>query len=641
MRAAIVTRALVVLLGAASLASPGSAGAQDIELAAKVTGRTLPRGYWERIARNPRFFEFPDVWGASIEEVGTPRMSLVGPTRSGRLPILVVPALFSDSPEPPFQRDAIQRALFDGPSTWGTITEVYREMSGGVFEITGGTTPWVRTATTRAAGVGTSMGLGGDARMGDYLVQALAAADASVNYGQYDNNGPDNVPNSADDDGFVDAVAFLTLENAASCGGNGPWPHASSIANWTGTPFRSQDLRPNGQPVLVNAYIIQDATSCTGNQPLTPAVIAHEMGHRIGLPDLYDARLGIGPETRRWVVGCWDLMSAGSWGCGAGAPPGSKRPTHMGVWSKARMGWVNPTLAVNVRDREYVLRPANEGGGALRLPLGGGESLLLEYRVRQGYDVELAASGVVITHVDTTQGFFAGPAGSLKYGVWTVEGDGDGALMRIASEGGNRGVPGDVWLSTGLLTSASGQLLRLNDGGLTSVTIHSLRVDAAARTATIRVTTTPEIEVASQGGGAWTALSPGERRWRATGGTLPYAVAFTGTLPTGLVAQLRGDTIVLGGTPGEVGTYTLSGTLVDAAGRSLPLPVSTFTVAEPAFAIARLAQAMLRTTGAPLSAAEQALLDRGGNANGRYDVGDLRAYLRRHPDAARALSALR
>ena len=650
MRAAILPvrkreRALVgaALLAAATMVASSPLAAQDIEMTAKAAGRPLPKGYYDRIAREPRFFEFPDVWASSAEPIGGPRVALVGPTREGRLPVLVIPALFADSPQPPFQADAIQRALFTGPSQWGTITEVYREMSGGVFEVTGSTSPWVRTATTRAAAVGTSMGLGDDAKMGDYLVQALAAADAHMDFGQFDNNGADGVPNSGDDDGFVDVVSFLTLENAASCGGSGPWPHAAGLANWTGgVPFRSQDLRPNGQPVLVNAYIIQDATSCTGTAPLAPAVIAHELGHRIGLPDLYDARLGIGPETRRWVVGCWDLMSAGSWGCGAGAPPGTKRPTHMGVWSKARMGWVNPTLATNVRDQEYVLRPANEGGGALRLPLGGGESLLLEYRVRQGYDVELAGSGVVITHVDTTKAFLAGPPGSGQYGVWTVEADRDGALKRTATEGGNRGVPGDVHTVLGLTTSASGELLRLNDGSLSTVTIHSLRVDAAAGTATVRVTTSPELQIAALGSApTWNVLGEGEQRWRVTGGTLPYAAAVTGALPTGVVAEFVGDTLRLRGTPGRAGTFTLAGSVLDAAGRRIALPSATLVIAEPVLAVSRLAGTLLQAGAEPLSAAEAAFLDRSGNDNGRYDVGDLRAYLRRHPELARAMAALR
>lgn len=640
MRASTIVRAAAgaVLLLAATSGSAAAQGRQDIELAARLAGRRLPDGYYARIARDPRFFEFPDVWGASVAAIDGSALSLVGPTRRGSLPVLVLPALFADSPAPPFEADAIQRALFTGPSPWGTITAVYEEMSRGVFQVTGSTSPWVRTAISRSAAVGASMGLGVDARMGEYLTQALEAADALMEFGAFDNDGPDGVPNSGDDDGFVDVVSFLTVENAASCGGSGPWPHASSIAGWTGAPFRSQDLRSNGQPLLANAYIIQDATSCTGTQPLAPAVIAHELGHRIGLPDLYDARLGIGPESRRWVVGCWDLMSAGSWGCGPSAP---RRPTHMGVWSKARIGWVEPVLAANVREATYLLRPATEGGVALRLPLGGGESLLLEYRVREGFDVELPGSGVVITHVDTTEGFFAGPVGSLRYGVWTVEADGDGALMRTAAEGGNRDAAGDPWTALGLTTSASGPLLRLNDGGLSTVTIHALQVDPGARTATVRVTTTPVIAIVPPAAMWWRTLTPSDNRLRASGGTLPYALAFTGILPDGVTAQLRADTIVIAGTPMQAGSFRIAGTLRDAAGRSVELPVTDFVIGEPVFPVARLAQAFLGSGGDGLTREERTLLDHGGNGNGRYDVGDLRAYLRRHPDVATALAARR
>ena len=91
--------------------------------------------------------------------------------------------------------------------------------------------PWVRTSTTLAQAVGATNGLGADARVGDYLVQALSQLDATVDFGRYDSDGPDGLPNSADDDGIVDAVAFEFLEVAASCGGPAIWPHRSGISN--------------------------------------------------------------------------------------------------------------------------------------------------------------------------------------------------------------------------------------------------------------------------------------------------------------------------------------------------------------------------------------------------------------------------
>ena len=43
------------------LAAAAPAPAQDIEARAAMMGRTLPQAYYDRIARDPRAFEFPDA----------------------------------------------------------------------------------------------------------------------------------------------------------------------------------------------------------------------------------------------------------------------------------------------------------------------------------------------------------------------------------------------------------------------------------------------------------------------------------------------------------------------------------------------------------------------------------------------------
>ena len=64
-------------------------------------------------------------------------------------------------------------------------------------------------------------------------------------------------------------------------------------------------------------------------------VIAHEYGHDLGLPDLYDS---IGPTDTD--VGWWDLMSTGS----HSGELFQTLPTHMGAWSKYVLGWVEPKV---------------------------------------------------------------------------------------------------------------------------------------------------------------------------------------------------------------------------------------------------------------------------------------------------------
>jgi M6 family metalloprotease-like protein len=321
----------------------GTARAQsaDIEAVAAARGIPLPAGYYERVRRDPDAFEFrhPRRVDLSGRRPGVPGgISAAVLPSEGEMRMAVVMALFADSPEPPFSSTITHQQLF-GSNPLGNLTEFYREISGNRVSVTGTVFPWVRTVTTRDAVVGTTFGLGGETALGPYMLDALAKVDATVNFGQYDNDGPDGVPNSGDDDGLVDIVVFQYAEIAASCGGTGfgPWPHRSTVRSWTAgnAPWQTNDLRPNGQPIGVDDYIMQSVVDCNG-APQTISTIAHETGHAFGLPDFYHPVAGILPSQRRWVMGCFALMAAGSWGCGNAPAP----PTRSGrrTWARTKSG---------------------------------------------------------------------------------------------------------------------------------------------------------------------------------------------------------------------------------------------------------------------------------------------------------------
>ena len=360
--------------------------------------------------------------------------------------------------------------------------------------------------------------------------------------------GPDGNPNSGDDDGRVDAVAFQFLEIAASCGGPSIWPHRSRIDGWTAdnSPYVTNDSQPGGEPILVSDYIVQGATDCGGTEAQTATTIAHELGHVLGLPDLYDRSRGVEPEFRHWVVGCWSLMAAGSWGCGADDRTSWVRPSHMGAWEKIQLGWLSEVEEVGTSlIQEYTLSPVISSEHVLKIPLEAGEPadtneyLLLEYREKDGFDEDIPASGVLIYHVDPTM-----PNNQLLwhepqwYKVSLLEADGNSSLQRSFAGGGNRGEAGDAWgiSGSGQLSHSTSPSSSLNSGEASPVTIHSITV------------------------------ADGEAHI---------------TLSTAMVAD------------------------------------------------ASLVHAFLGTNATPLTTEEEAYLDAYGNNNGQYDVGDLRAYLKR------------
>ena len=99
----------------------------------------------------------------------------------------------------------------------------------------------------------------------------------------------------------------------------------------------------------------------TQAEDLGVGVVAHEYGHDLGLPDLYDA---IGPGDTD--VSFWDLMSTGS----HSGPLFQTIPAHMGAWSKYVLGWDDPVELDYGGDRQTLTL-----GQASRPPRGTADSV--------------------------------------------------------------------------------------------------------------------------------------------------------------------------------------------------------------------------------------------------------------------------
>jgi M6 family metalloprotease-like protein len=614
-----------LLVGCALAVTAAGARSQDIEAVARMRGISLPAGYYQRVQQDPTAFRLPNgLFRATAS--GRVASRSVG---TARLPIVL--ALFADSQEPHITRDMIQASLFDGPSERGTITEAYQEMSRGAITVTGDVLPWVRTSLDMVTVVGTGNGLGQDAKTGEYFTEALAGIDPDVDFGQYDSDGPDGIPNSGDDDGIVDVITFEFLEVAASCGGPAIWPHRWGMSGWNGSAYETDDLSANGGPIKIDGYITQSVADCSGLNVQSANVISHEFGHVLGLPDYYHPTAAGGASGRRWVLGCWSLMAAGSWGCGPvddGSTPFG--PTHMVARSKQVLGWLDYTEIGEVWNEEVFLDPVQSSGKALRLPMGdaGTEFLIAEYRTKTGFDAQIPAEGVLFYKQDLNASLRPDPATSAPYFLTLLEQDSNRGLLRNAFEFGNRGEAGDAWGVNGVsrkLHSVTAPQLLLSNGLASTVTVHEVAVVDGRARLVVSTGRVPKL-IPPPAPLAVTQVSSFAEFTRIAGGRQPY-VAF-GEAPDGVVLSAQGDELLIGGSVRGSGPFELTIKVRDAAGLESNEIVVLLTAEEWMVSVDELLQAFLDTDVQQLSIGELDYLDFIGNGNGKYDVGDLRKFMR-------------
>ncbi|MDH3423774.1 MAG: immune inhibitor A, partial [Gemmatimonadota bacterium] len=543
-------------------------------------------------------------------------------------------------PYPKFSETELARVLFDGPAPRGTMTQAYEEMSGGMFSVTGEVFPWVRTSRPMLTVVGSENGFGADADLGPYFTEALDLVDGGVDFGLFDNDGPDGTPNSGDDDGIVDALVLEFLEIAGSCGGPSIWPHRWGMSGLTGSAYQTDDAsaHPEKDVIEVDGYITQGVSDCLGEELQIANVISHEWGHVLGLPDFYHwVDRSAGPAGRRWVLGCWGLMAAGSWGCGEVEGAGEVRqpfgPSHLSAETKSYLGWVDLVDPGEVWNEEIVLEPIQTSGRGLKIPLDdeGLEYLVVEYRGQIGFDAGLPAAGVLFYHRDTrlSLGYKPDPATDDPYPLTLLEGDDDRGLRRMALEGGNRGVAGDAWglgADGGKLTFHSNPRLALNTGGYAAAMVHEVRVEGGQATIVLSTGATPRLIQPTEPFEVM-RVRTFEVPVRIAGGVGPYTGV--GDLPTGFALQPYGDELRLVGSLRDEGPFQYTFSVRDASGdESAAVTVDVGAPIAWIVEVPDLVDVFLDPTSESLTLGELLYLDEIGNDNGAYDVGDLRTWLR-------------
>ncbi len=263
--------------------------------------------------------------------------------------------------QPDYDRDHYEDMYFN------RMAEYYETQSSGRYSVEGDVTEWVRVPFNEAA---YGRDFCGDvvcdstkALVRDALAMWVAdqkAAGRSMEqitaylktFDQQDRYDVDGDGNYEEADGFIDHFQIVHAggDQAAgdpSFGSDAIWSHRwySNLqadgpgglpgvnVGSNGGKYSTADVPDNPTGVWVGDYTIQPENGGLG-------VFAHEYGHDLGLPDLYDTSGNTGGAENNTAF--WTLMSSGA-NIGDGSQDGiGDAPTDMSAWELFQLGWLSP-----------------------------------------------------------------------------------------------------------------------------------------------------------------------------------------------------------------------------------------------------------------------------------------------------------
>jgi len=253
------------------------------------------------------------------------------------------------------------------------------------------------------------------------MYDALMQSGEYVDYTQYDLDGNGKISNDEL------AICFIIAGyDAANAGGYYPngvenyfWAHAWSVDYIK--RYRVRDLvYPTPDGVQINDYVAipEQQNSDTGEHQMgNLSTLFHELGHYLGLPDLYDINGDDWDEWYGFRVEFMSLMDGGCWGITA---DGSDTTYSLDVWSKVYLGWITPyevdrNIGLTIKAEDGTYSREHKDDLVIRIPTGRDqEYYLVENHHFTGWDKDMAYgiatkipqqayevySGVVIWHID-------------------------------------------------------------------------------------------------------------------------------------------------------------------------------------------------------------------------------------------------
>jgi len=269
---------------------------------------------------------------------------------------------------PDFSQDYFMDLLFNDAPGANSMRNFYIEQSSNRYTVHGDVTDWVTAPGVACDYDDGDPGPGDALHVWQFLIDTVdgwyAAQIAAgmtpdqINaylsqfdvWDRYDYDGDGNFD---EPDGYIDTFQSVHAGEGNESGGGALgdcaiWSHSwyafYNLIGYDGPDFNKYGgIQIGDSDYWVGKYTIQPENGGVG-------VFAHEYGHDLGLPDLYDTS---GGENG---TGFWTLMSSGSW-IDTGQDTTGNAPSHMGAWEKFQLGWLNYEVAFAGQKSEHKLGP--------------------------------------------------------------------------------------------------------------------------------------------------------------------------------------------------------------------------------------------------------------------------------------------
>ena len=225
----------------------------------------------------------------------------------------------------------------------------------------------------------------GGQRSSQILNAAVSAADADINFADYDRDG----------NGFVDMIYFILAGNGANYGGNDQnlwWPHRSAITNgWNYVRKDNVYLWDYASSVELYGYTAYPSTVTLDGI----GTICHEFGHVLGLPDFYDADYEqSGGESHH--PGEWSVMAGGSYN------NYGRQPVGYSLFERYAVGFTTPEVINSEGSYTLPSIATSNTGYRINTPQNK-EFFMLENRQQdQKWNQYVPGHGMLVFRVDST-----------------------------------------------------------------------------------------------------------------------------------------------------------------------------------------------------------------------------------------------